>query len=105
MTEPGFSHAQPLSLEESAEPELREIAGKQPCQYLNMMCHEELEPSDEEGLPCGTCAMLLASPDVGLYLSHFVLEPSQKIAVARTYANYLAAQMPRKSKRTRDEDE
>lgn len=47
--------------------------------------------SDEE---LGT-ETLFVTPDLGKYLDYFELTPQQKIALARTFANYLSAQLPK----------
>lgn len=88
--------AQPHSLPLSFDPEEPTHAGKAPAQYIEMMAHEELDPSEEEGRD-----ILFLVPDIGRYLAYFELAPSQKIAIARTYANYLAAQLPRSSSKKR----
>jgi len=82
-------------------PTHRSYGSKEPLKrYLDLMAHEELSNSDgeEEGEEphCEKCALLFQSPDLARYLSHFDLGPTQMIALARTFANYLSAAQPRK---------
>jgi len=86
----GTQHSAPLSSDHEEV-----CAGKAPSHYLDMMAHEELSESEERGAH----DVLFDRPDVGRYFDMFELTPQAKIALARTYANYLAAQLPESAAR------